>query len=416
MNEEKNKTCNNHIKKRPLRHTQKEIIEYFIKTHGDRYDYSNIIYTGVANKVDIICKKHGLFKQNIRNHINGQGCPKCRADNLSEKFRMSINEIIEKANKIHYGRYKYDIQIQPKNNQQKINIICDKHGIFSIKINTHLNGIGCAKCNCSKGELKIIQYLEKNNIKYEYQKKFPSCKNINELPFDFFLPYFCVLIELDGKQHFIPYCRTPDNYNKLNNIQKNDEIKNNWAKTNNIPLLRINDINFIDTILYQFLSKLNINNSTNILELEKFKHEEDIIKDYINNESLQFLSEKYLYSINKIKIILKKNNIKIRNSRKGIKYNIKNPRKSYKKFYHCLAEKFGNCSKTSSGYRNGIIDINGNKIRDFNYKIFKECLAKDKNSGYCTKRIAGRFCKRHYRLYYNEIIDKNGSLIIYENS
>jgi very-short-patch-repair endonuclease len=39
-------------------------------------------------------------------------------------------------------------------------------------------------------------------IEYESQKKFPDCLDKQQLRFDFYLPKFNLLIELDGQQHF----------------------------------------------------------------------------------------------------------------------------------------------------------------------------------------------------------------------
>lgn len=50
----------------------------------------------------------------------------------------------------------------------------------------------------SKGENKIEQILQDNNIKFERQKTFNDCRNINLLRFDFYLPEFDLLIEYDG--------------------------------------------------------------------------------------------------------------------------------------------------------------------------------------------------------------------------
>ena len=44
----------------PLKTTQEFIHDAKI-THGDKYDYSQVNYTGTNNRVKIICSKHGLF-------------------------------------------------------------------------------------------------------------------------------------------------------------------------------------------------------------------------------------------------------------------------------------------------------------------------------------------------------------------
>lgn len=61
---------------------RKNTTEQFIinakKIHGDRYDYSLVEYTGIKNKVEIVCSEHGSFMQIAGGHIHGkQGCPFC---------------------------------------------------------------------------------------------------------------------------------------------------------------------------------------------------------------------------------------------------------------------------------------------------------------------------------------------------
>jgi len=58
---------------------KKFFIEKAIKVHGDLYNYNKVIFPTINKKVKIICKKHGLFKQNYNNHLNGNKCPKCFA-------------------------------------------------------------------------------------------------------------------------------------------------------------------------------------------------------------------------------------------------------------------------------------------------------------------------------------------------
>ena len=57
--------------------------------HGDKYDYSLVEYKNLKSKVKIICPNHGVFKQLIKNHLRGQGCPKCRG--LYEKPYYKLN-------------------------------------------------------------------------------------------------------------------------------------------------------------------------------------------------------------------------------------------------------------------------------------------------------------------------------------
>ena len=98
-------------------------------------------------------------------------------------------------------------------------------------------------CGCltSKGELKINELLNMNNINYIAQKTFDTCrfKVSNRLArFDFYLTDYNCLIEYDGEQHFEPFGYDKD-LSKFISTQERDAYKNQWCKDNNIPLIRI---------------------------------------------------------------------------------------------------------------------------------------------------------------------------------
>ena len=89
-------------------------------------------------------------------------------------------------------------------------------------------------CLCWKkfsiGVQKIIEILNKNNIKYEMEKTFDTCISPlgYKLPFDFFLPKYNIIIEYDGEQHF--KLAFGENENKLIKQKQYDNIKNEWCK------------------------------------------------------------------------------------------------------------------------------------------------------------------------------------------
>mgnify|MGYP003617346539 CR=1 FL=1 len=100
-------------------------------------------------------------------------------------------------------------------------------------------------------------FLEESGIEFKYQESFEECKNIAKLPFDFSIykdGEIAMLIEYDGLQHFgeIGYFGGKDGFLKR---VMNDEIKNDFCKTNNIKLIRIPywDFDDIDGILYDAL-------------------------------------------------------------------------------------------------------------------------------------------------------------------
>lgn len=86
-----------------------------------------------------------------------------------------------------------------------------------------------------------MSFLNENNITYEFQKKFIDClnkKTNKHLKFDFYLPKYSICIEYDGIQHSMPV-KFFGGIKKFKELQKRDEIKNDFCIKNNIKLIRI---------------------------------------------------------------------------------------------------------------------------------------------------------------------------------
>lgn len=83
--------------------------------------------------------------------------------------------------------------------------------------------------------------LKDNNIPFVIEKTFDSYRfqdtNINAR-FDFFVNNQYI-IEYDGETHYKSTMHGWHTEDKLEEIQKRDEFKNNWCLKNNIPLIRI---------------------------------------------------------------------------------------------------------------------------------------------------------------------------------
>lgn len=60
--------------------------------HRWKYDYSSANYVNVRTKVCIICPDHGEFWQTPSNHMNGQGCPRCKIKGQSELYMKLKNK------------------------------------------------------------------------------------------------------------------------------------------------------------------------------------------------------------------------------------------------------------------------------------------------------------------------------------
>jgi hypothetical protein len=211
--------------------TNNKFIEKAVLVHGNKYNYSLVNYLSYENNITIICPIHGEFEQTPHSHINGSGCQKC--GNVSPK---SLDEIVKLSKDKHGSKYDYSL-VNYVNAKTKIKIICPIHGEFEQNVIHHLNGQGCPICKESKGEREIRDFLTNKNIDFIKQKRFPDCKDIRPLPFDFYLPDLNICIEYDGIQHYKPVSRF-GGLKSFELIKKRDKIKNNYCLINKIKLVR----------------------------------------------------------------------------------------------------------------------------------------------------------------------------------
>lgn len=120
------------------------ITEEFVKkaraVHGDKYDYSKVIYKNNKTKVCIICLIHGEFWQKPDKHINcKQGCPKCRG------YYRTTEEFIELVEQKYKGQFTFEKTVYQGSNT-KVCITCKKHGDFIITPHMLLRSQSCPKC------------------------------------------------------------------------------------------------------------------------------------------------------------------------------------------------------------------------------------------------------------------------------
>lgn len=62
----------------------KLFIEKSLLVHGDKYSYEDSVYIRHNKKIDIFCKKHGIFSQSVAGHLSGSGCPQCSSSGISK--------------------------------------------------------------------------------------------------------------------------------------------------------------------------------------------------------------------------------------------------------------------------------------------------------------------------------------------
>jgi len=191
--------------------------EDFNKVHNFKYNYENFVYINGATKSKITCKIHGDFDMRAGAHLQGKGCPTCKKTNgfytwynnqekiktkdivfdINKKIEFECNcgnkikttpkqmlrakkkcpvcyispnidtkdEFIKKAKKKHLNRYDYsNVKI---NGNNKVQIICKKHGEFEQYRNEHLRGNNCPICaNTIRNSIMNTKWFNKPTALY----------------------------------------------------------------------------------------------------------------------------------------------------------------------------------------------------------------------------------------------------------
>lgn len=157
-------------------------IERSILKHGNTYDYSECKYVNIHTKVDIKCKKHGIFPQTPNKHIRGRGCPKCRAEKLSIMFRSNTEKFIEKAKLVHGDYYDYS-NVEYINSGANVIITCPVHGDFEQIPSNHLRGAGCIDCGFEKTKNSLTsnteEFIEKAKLLHDDYYDYSNVMYIN---------------------------------------------------------------------------------------------------------------------------------------------------------------------------------------------------------------------------------------------
>jgi len=140
--------------------TREKFISEATLVHGSIYNYSDVNYVGCKEYVNIICDKHGEYKQTPDSHLQGVGCPKCslkydKGENNIRDFLKEINIEFIANNKTIIKPFELDIFIPSHNIAIEYNGLYWHSDKFSDK-NYHLN----KTVLCEKQGIQLIHIFE----------------------------------------------------------------------------------------------------------------------------------------------------------------------------------------------------------------------------------------------------------------
>lgn len=234
--------------------------EFIMRLHQVNPDIQVLgTYINNRTKIKCKCKIDGyIWEATPHNLLNDVGCPECAGN-----IKLTQEKFINKLQQVNP-----DIKVLGTyiNNRTKIKCKCKKcEHIWRAIPDGLLRGSGCPKCNTSKGEKSVAQYLDNLGINYIYNKKyFNDLVGIGGrlLRPDFIIPSLKIWIEYDGEQHFKPVNFTgamseQQIQEQFKYIQENDQIKDQYAKDNNWILVRIpfTEYDNIEQILAEYIEQ-----------------------------------------------------------------------------------------------------------------------------------------------------------------
>lgn len=170
-------------KRDSVRYTKEEAINMSVEVHGDKYDYSKVIFKNMSDKVKIICKRHNIiFELCFTKHIRGsgkgkgRGCPKCAREHFNYN-QLTTETFKEKSIEVHGHKYGYDA-VDYVRGIIKVKIYCKRHEKFFEQLpSSHLMGNGCPDCGKENGLItkKLNnKFFEKavglNGERYDYSE------------------------------------------------------------------------------------------------------------------------------------------------------------------------------------------------------------------------------------------------------
>lgn len=167
--------CSYEISAKKRSSSKFDFIEKANKVHSNKYDYSLVKYSNSVNKVDIVCKIHGVFKQKPYAHLTGNGCLKCHIENKESKsFGFNREAFIKSSNKSNGLATLYIVKLNNDNEEFY------KVGITTKSTEKRMSKIGSYKKQVIKefyGEAGFIHDLERwVNDNYKHLKYAPLLK------------------------------------------------------------------------------------------------------------------------------------------------------------------------------------------------------------------------------------------------
>jgi hypothetical protein len=139
-----------------------DFIKKATEKHGDKYDYSRVIYVNYRTNIEIICKNtnHGSFFQKPGNNLFGSGCLKC-IHKTETLCRLALEKIVGKSFPKYRPKFLNGLEYDMYNEEMKLAV--EFNGIQHYKSKEFFGGDKRLKQQQERDEKKL-RLSKLNNI------------------------------------------------------------------------------------------------------------------------------------------------------------------------------------------------------------------------------------------------------------
>lgn len=244
-------------------------IDLWCKLNNKPFELISTTYQNAKAKLQWRCLKEGcgeIFYTNWSDIFSGNGCGVCvgaqvvlsnclatKNPEISKEWHPTKNENLTPYD-VTANSNKYAWWMCSKCGHEWKSSICSRNSLDR----------GCPECNTSKGEKRVSEWLENNNINNTPQKEFNGLVGLGNglLSYDFYLPEYNMLIEYQGLQHKQYVKGFQKSIEEFYKQKEHDKRKKKYAQQNNINLLEIWYYDF-DNVEQILSNTININLNKN---------------------------------------------------------------------------------------------------------------------------------------------------------
>lgn len=162
-------------------------------------------FHGIQQKYWIKCPYcHSITQMRGDVILKGSWCQNCRRERINKIIHSKLKTTDQFQQELNKVNPNLKILSNYEGSHKKVQYLCLQCNTIHCATPTNLlSGYGCPVCKVSSiGESLVRDFLLKNNIIFEEQKTFPGCRDQLPLRFDFFLPKYNLVIEVQGEQHY----------------------------------------------------------------------------------------------------------------------------------------------------------------------------------------------------------------------